>query len=62
MALNYKKRVSTFMNEMAFHPVVHHDPYLFDKIPRNRVRSSAQNVSLKSSLISYEDPMVQVGA
>ena len=51
LALNYKKRVSDFMNDMTFQPVVQIDPYLMSKVPKSAVRKSAQNVSVKNSLM-----------
>lgn len=51
--MNYKKRVSEFMNDMVFCPVVHYDPYLFDKAMRDTVGSSV-NVSLGGSFAGRE--------
>jgi hypothetical protein len=41
LAFNYKKRVSDFMNDMTFQPVIHKDPYLISKLRKGSVRGSA---------------------
>ena len=59
LAFNYKKRVSNFMNDMIFNPVVHHDPYLMKKMVM-----SSQDVSRKSSLNNtrtFDETLIEAG-